>query len=55
VTNAAVAGFSGFEIRDADLTEEGANTTYELELRKSKEKVRVTFNSGGKILKTTKN
>ena len=55
VLNAAVAGFSGFEIRDADLTEEGANTTYELELRKSKEKVHVTFNPEGKILKTTKN
>ena len=47
--------FSGFEIRDADLLEDGGNAIYELELRKSKEKIEVRFNPKGEIQKVQKN
>jgi hypothetical protein len=51
VLNAARAAYPGYEIRDADLLEEGKKVNYKLQLRKSKEKVYVYFSSKGKILK----
>ena len=50
VLNAATAAYKGYDIRDADLTEEGGKTIYILKLRKSKENVYVTFSPNGKIL-----
>lgn len=50
VLNAAKAAYPGFEIRDADLLEEGNKLNYKLQLRKSKEKVYVYFSPDGKIL-----
>ena len=50
VISNAKAAYNGFEIRDADLTEEGGSVTYRLEMRKSKEKISVILNPDGKIL-----
>ena len=50
VLNAATAAYKGYDIRDADLTEEGGKAIYVLRLRKSKENIYVTFSSDGKIL-----
>ena len=50
VLNAAKAAYSGYEIRDADLIEEGGKIIYILVMKKSKEKVYLTFNPNGKIL-----
>ena len=50
VLNAATAAYKGYDIRDADLTEEGGEAIYILRLRKSKEDVYVTFSPDGKIL-----
>lgn len=51
VLNAAKAAYPGYEIRDADLLEEGKNVNYKLQLRKSKGKVFVYFSPKGKVLK----
>jgi len=51
VLNAAKEAYPGYEIRDADLLEEGKKVNYKLQLRKSKEKVYVYFSPNGKILK----
>lgn len=53
VMNAAKASYNGFEIRDVKLTEEGGKVNYNLEMRKSKEKVNVILNPEGKILETS--
>ena len=50
VLNAAKAAYSGYEIRDADLIEEAGKIIYILVMKKSKEKVYLTFNPNGKIL-----
>jgi len=50
VINTITTAYSGFEIRDADLINKKGDITYLLVLRKSKEKVKVTFNPKGKIL-----
>ena len=50
VLNAATAAYNGYEIRDADLLEERGKAVYILKMKKSKEKVRITFNPNGKIL-----
>lgn len=50
VLNAVTAAYKDYDIRDADLTEEGGKTIYILKLRKSKENVYVTFRPNGKIL-----
>ncbi len=42
--------YSGYEIRDADKIEEGGKIYFDLELKKSKEKVNVKFNPEGKVL-----
>ena len=42
--------YKDFDIRDADLLEEGGKTSYILRLRKSKEQIDVTFNQNGKVL-----
>jgi uncharacterized membrane protein YkoI len=44
--------YPGYEIRDADLEEEGGKGVYILKLRKSREKIYVTFSPKGKILET---
>ena len=48
------SSYSGFQIRDADKTEEGNKTIYDLRLKKSKEKIRVIFNSKGEVLESAK-
>ncbi len=50
VLNAVTAAYKDYDIRDADLTEEGGKTIYILRLRKSKENIYVTFKPNGKIL-----
>ena len=45
--------FPGYEIRDADKITEGGNTIFEIELRKSKDRVRVIFNPQGEVVKST--
>ncbi len=50
IQNTIKARYEGFEIRDADLIEEDGKTTYDLELRKSKNKVHLILNPKGKIL-----
>ncbi len=55
VINAAKAAYIGYEIRDAVLTEEGGQVIYNLEMRKSKEKMTVAFSKDGKILGVKKN
>jgi hypothetical protein len=54
VSNALKTNYSGFEIRDADLREEGKNITYDISLRKSKEKIRVLFNAKGETQQVKK-
>jgi hypothetical protein len=46
--------YKDFDIRDADLIEEGGKTSYVLKMRKSKEQVSVTFNQDGKVLEEKK-
>jgi len=50
ILNAVNTAYSGYEIRDADLYEEGGKAKYIIQLRKSKEKVYITFSPNGKIL-----
>lgn len=42
--------YKDFDIRDADIIEEGGKTRYILRLRKSKEQIDVTFSQNGKVL-----
>src|SRR4030042_3105198 len=55
VMNAAKAAYVGFEIRDADLTEESGQVIYKLKMSKSKEKVSLILNQDGKILEFKNN
>lgn len=54
ILNSANSSFKGYEIRDADLLDEGGKMTYYLELRRSRETIIVTFNPAGKILEVRK-
>lgn len=54
VMNVAKTDYNGFEVRDADLTEEGGKVMYILQLKKSNEKVRVIFDPEGKIIEVRK-
>jgi len=47
--------YQGYEIRVAELKEESAASFYDIQLRKSKEKVTLTFNPKGEIIGSTKN
>lgn len=47
--------YNGFEIRDADLREEDGKTTYILELKRSRERVRIILDSMGKTLVEKRN
>lgn len=51
VMNTVREGYKDYEIRDADLTEENGKTTYDIELKKSKDRIHVILNTDGKILK----
>jgi uncharacterized membrane protein YkoI len=42
--------YPGYEIRDADKIEEGGKIIYDMELRKSKERINVKFDPAGKVL-----
>jgi uncharacterized membrane protein YkoI len=55
VVNAAKSAYVGFELRDANLTEEGGQVIYNLEMRKSKEKMTLALDKDGKILGVNKN
>ncbi len=55
VVNAAKTAYVGFELRDANLTEEGGQVIYNLEMRKSKEKMTLALDKDGKILGVNKN
>jgi len=50
----AKAAYTGYEVRDADLTEEGGKVTYTLQLRRSNERINVILSSEGKILEVRK-
>ncbi len=50
VINGAKAAYNGFEIRKAELSEEGEKSVYTLELKRSKEKFEVLFNQNGDVL-----
>jgi uncharacterized membrane protein YkoI len=54
VMNSAKTTYNGYEIRDADLTEEGGKVIYTLQMRKSNERIYVIFSSEGKILEVRK-
>lgn len=54
VMNSVKTAYNGYEIRDADLTEEGGKVIYTLQMRKSNEKIYVIFSSEGKILEVRK-
>ncbi len=54
VMNAAKAAYTGFEIRDANLSEKSGEVTYVLEMSKSKEKLSVILTPDGKILEVKK-
>lgn len=44
------ASYKDYDLRDADLIEEGGKTIYIMRIKKSKENIYVTFNPNGKIL-----
>lgn len=50
VITAISSNYPGFEIRDADKIEEGGKIVYDMELRKSKERINVKFDPAGKVL-----
>lgn len=50
VLNAAKMAYSSYEIKDEDLLEEDGNTVYILQMRKSREKIYISFSPDGKIL-----
>ena len=50
ILNAVNDLYNDYEIRDADLKETGGKGVYIIQLRKSREKIYVTFNPQGKIL-----
>jgi uncharacterized membrane protein YkoI len=50
IINGAKAAYNGFEIRKAELSEEGGKTIYTLEMKRSKEKFEVLFNQNGDVL-----
>jgi hypothetical protein len=54
VTNSAKTAYNGYEIRDADLTEEGGKVIYTLQMRRSNESIYVILSSEGKILEVRK-
>jgi uncharacterized membrane protein YkoI len=54
VINAAKTAYNGYEIRDADLREEGRNVTYRLAMRRSKERFHIIFSPEGKIIEVIK-
>jgi len=54
VMNSAKAAYNGYEVRDADLTEEGGKVTYTLQLRRSNERINVILSTEGKILEVRK-
>ena len=45
--------YAGYEIRDADKIEEGGKIIFDMELRKSKERINVKFNPKGEVLETS--
>ena len=51
ILNAVKKTYPDYDIRDADLLEEGKNVNYKLRLRKSKENIYIYFSTEGKILK----
>lgn len=54
VLNAAKTAYKDYEIRDEDLLEEGGNTVYILEMRKSRENIFINLSPDGKILEVKK-
>lgn len=54
VMNAVKKAYNGYEIRDADLKEEGRKVTYTIQLRKSKDNIYVIFSPFGNILEVKK-
>jgi len=45
--------YAGYEIRDADKIEEGGKIIFDMELKKSRERVNVKFSPSGKVLETS--
>lgn len=54
VLNAVKTSYAGYEIRDADLTEIDSKVIYDIEMRKSKDRVHVILNEQGEILEVIK-
>ncbi len=54
VMNSISVLYAGFEIRDSDMIQEDRAISYDIELRKSKERITVIFNEKGEVLKSTK-
>lgn len=50
VMSAVKASYNGYEIRDADLTEEGGTVFYSLDMRRSNERIKITMSPDGKII-----
>lgn len=54
VLNAVKIKYNGYEIRNALLKEDNSSTSYDIQLRKSKERITLTFNPKGELIGSTK-
>jgi len=54
VMRAVKTAYNGYEIRDADLREEGGKVTYTFELRKSRDNIYLILSPDGKIIEVKK-
>lgn len=54
ILNAVKTKYNDYEIRNALLKEDNSSTSYDIQLRKSKERITLTFNPKGKLIGSTK-
>jgi len=54
VLKSAKTAYSGYEIKNPSISEDGGKISYYLEMKKSKERIIVSFNQSGTILDVKK-
>ena len=54
ILSAIKTKYNGYEIRNALLKEDNSSTSYDIQLRKSKERVTLTFNRKGEVTGSVK-
>ena len=54
ILNAIKTKYNGYEIRNALLKEDNSSTSYEIQLRKSRERITLTFNRKGELAGSSK-